>query len=175
MTMISTNGQKLPDFLGLPWGTSRDDAKTFMESHEGIVPVEEQSSESVMVHQGGMFAGQEVAMWILQFVADQLHTGKILIAPHPGQAISTFRNVTASLSEEYGEPTQGGIVVNPPFREGQELEAIMAGSGMAAMLYAFGQGTEVEGSIFCQVSEQGHIVTTYQHQTLNMLAIAGRN
>jgi hypothetical protein len=175
MTIIATNGQPMPDFLGLPWGTSRDEAQAFMDSHEGVLPIEEQSSESVMVHQGGMFAGQEVAMWILQFVADQLHTGKILMVPLPQQTIAAFKHVTASLSEEFGEPTQGGIVVNPPFSEGQEIEAIAAGAGMAAVLFAFGEGSEVEGSIFCQISEKGHVVTTYQHQTLNMLAITGRN
>jgi hypothetical protein len=165
----------MPDFLGLPWGTARDDAQAFMDAHEGVLPVEEQSGESVMVHQGGLFAGHAVAMWILQFVADQLHTGKILMAPHPDQVIATFRHVAASLADEFGEPTEGGIVVNPPFSEGQEMEAIAAGAGMAAVLFAFGEGTEVEGSIFCQVSEKGHVVTTYQHQRLNMLAIAGRN
>jgi hypothetical protein len=175
MTDIATNGQPLPDFLGLPWGTSRDEAQAFMESHEGVHALEEQNSESVMVYQGGLFAGQEVAMWILQFVADQLHTGKILMVPQPGSAIATFKHVTASLSDEYGEPTQGGIIVNPPFTEGQEVEAIAAGAGMAAFLYAFGEGAEVEGSIFCHVAESGNVVTTYQHQTLNMLAIAGRN
>ncbi len=134
----------------------------------------DQSGRNNLIFHGGLFANRDVKMWVLQFVQDQLHTAKILIAPPLAQTIHEFKDLSARLTRAYGEPAQGGVIVNPPYREGQELDAIAAGRGIAAALYAFGQASTVEGSILCQVAPNGQIVTTYQHERFNRLAIANQ-
>lgn len=172
MASVTTNNQPMPDFLGIPWGASQEDARKKMEAKEGVVFNPEQSGGTNLIFHGGLFANKDVKMWVLQFVEDQLQTAKILIAPPPAQTIAVFRDLSARLTREYAEPAQGGVIVNPPYGEGQELEAIAAGRGIAAALYAFGQGSAVEGSILCQVAPNGQIVTNYQNERLNRLAIS---
>lgn len=146
-----------------------------MEAKEGVMFNAEQSGRTNLIFHGGLFANKDVRMWVLQFVNGQLHTAKILVAPPAAQTIAEFKDLCARFTREYGEPAQGGVIVNPPYGAGQELEAIAAGRGIAAALYAFGRGNEVEGSILCQVAPNGQIVTTYQNQRLNMLAISSQS
>ena len=174
MASVATNNQPMPEFLGVPWGASQDEARQIMEAKEGVIFNPEQSGATNSIFHGGLYANKDVKMWVLQFVKNQLHTAKILTAPPPAQTIAVFKDLTARLTREYGEPAQGGVIVNPPYGEGQELEAIAAGRGIAAALYAFGQGNTVAGSILCQVAPNGQIVTTYQDQRLNMLAISSQ-
>jgi len=174
MASVATNNQPMPDFLGVFWRTSRFKAQRAMESKEGVVFNPDQSGETNLIFHGGLFANKDVKMWVLQFVQDQLHTAKILIAPPPAQTIQEFGDLSVRFSREYGEPTQLSIIVKKPYGAGQELEAIAAGRGMAATLHVFGQNNLIEGSILCQVAPNGQIVTTYQHQRFNKLAISSQ-
>lgn len=174
MASIQTNNRPLPNFLGLDWGSPRERAKTVMAGKEGVIAIPAQSGAQNLVFEGGLYANKDVKMWVLQFANDQLHTGKILIAPPHAQTIAVFKDLTARLTRGYGEPVQSGIIVNPPFSAGQELEAIAAGKGVAAALYAFGQNNQLEGSILCQVAPNGQIVVNYQHEGLNQEAIASQ-
>lgn len=143
-----------------------------MEEKDGIVFNPEQSGKSDLIFHGGLYANKDVKMWVLQFVEDQLHTAKILIAPPLAMTIGEFKDLSARLTREYDEPSYGGIVLNPPFSDGQELEAIAADKGIAADLYAFGENDRIEGSILCQVAPNGQIVVNYQNERLNRLAIS---
>jgi hypothetical protein len=174
MATVDTNNRPLPSFLGINWGASRQEVRSAMEAKEGVLFSEAQSGESNLVFGGGLFANREVNMWVLQFVNDQLHTAKILIAPPIPQTLSVFNDLVVRFTREYGEPAQGGILVSPPFRAGQELEAIAAGKGVAASLYAFGVDNQLEGSILCQIAPNGQIVTNYQNERLNQLAISSQ-
>ena len=174
MASISPNNRPLPDFLGIPWGASQDEARQIMSGREGVAFNADQSGTSNLIFHGGVFANKDVRMWVLQFFEDQLHTAKILIAPPPTRTIDEFQDLAARFNREYGEPAHSGIIISPPYREGQEMEAIAAGNGFAAALYAFGYGSEVEGSILCQVAPNGQIVITYQHQRLNVLAMSSQ-
>ena len=174
MASVATNNQPMPDFLGIPWGVSQEEARQAMEEKEWVVFDPEQSGGTHLVFNGGLFANKDVRMWVLHFVQDQLHTAKILVAPPPAHAIHEFRDLSARLTREYGEPAQGGVIVNPPYGEGQELEAIAAGRGIAAALYAFGQSNTLEGSILCQIAPNGQIVISYQQERLNRLAISSQ-
>lgn len=174
MAALTTNNQPMPDFLGVSWGASQEEARNAMEAREGVVFSADESGETNLIFFGGLFANKEVKMWVLQFVQDQLHTAKILIAPPPALTIHEFKDLRARFTREYGEPAQGGVIVNPPYKEGQELEAIAAGQGIAAALYAFGRGNTLDGSILCQVTPDGQIVTNYQHERLNRLAISSQ-
>jgi len=174
MASIQTNNRPLPNFLGLDWGSPQQRAKTFMTGKEGVVDNPAQSGSQNLVFEGGLYANKDVKMWVLQFANDRLHTAKILIAPPQAQTIAVFKDLTARLTREYGEPAQGGVIVNPPFSAGQELQAIAAGKGVAAALYAFGQNNQLEGSILCQVAPNGQIVINYQHEGLNQEAISSQ-
>lgn len=174
MTSISTNNRPLPNFLGLAWGVSREKAKTFMREKEGTIPNEEMNGKQNLVFEGGTYASKDVKMWVLQFIDNKFHTAKILIAPPQTQTIAEFKDITARLTREYGDPAQDGIVVNPPYTEGQELQAIAAGKGIAAALYAFGKNDQLEGSILCQIAPNGQIVINHQNESLNQEAISSQ-
>lgn len=117
----------MPDFLGIPWGASQHEADTAMHSREGVVRNTAQSGSNNLVFHGGLFAGKDVAMWVLQFIDDRLHTAKILIAPPRSHVMEEFQDLNTRFTREYGEATQSGIIVNPPYKKGQELQAIAAG------------------------------------------------
>jgi len=175
MNTISTNNQPLPDFLGIEWGASRDVARSKLCEREGVVFNESQSGQGNQIFQGGLYANKDVKMWVLQFVNNKLHTAKILVAPPAPQTIDVFKDLSARLTREYGEPAQGGIIVNRPYSTGQELQAIAAGKGIAAALYAFGVNNRLEGSILCQVAPNGQIVINYQNESLNREAISSQS
>lgn len=147
-----SSSASLPDFLGIRWGASREEARTTMLQREGVVLDEQKSGRQNLVFTGGLFANKDVQMWVLQFADNGLHTAKILIAPPPSILEREFQDLIARLTREYDDPVQQ----SQPNKK----------------LYTFGSRGEVEGSILCQVVPEGQILTTYQHQKLNKKAMS---
>jgi hypothetical protein len=146
-----SSSQPLPDFLGISWGATQEEALAMMEEREGVIYVEQASGRQNLLFTGGLFANKDVKTWVLQFGHNGMHTAKVDIHPPRAALIQEYEDVNARLSREYGPPAE---VSQPQYR-----------------IYTFGSGGELEGSIACQQSPDGHIVISYQHQRLNLEAM----
>lgn len=142
----------LPDFLGVPWGAHPDEARAVMIAREGVVPVPELGGPQNVGFTGGLFANKQVALWLLQFGPDGMHTAKVNVRPPALILRQQFTELVERLTREYGAPSSR--------------------SQMGQTLYTFGEGGELEGSILCQQTPDGQIVVAYQHQALNVAAVS---
>lgn len=150
MTIEISSTLPLPDFLGIPWGAARDDARSALLGRDGIVFLDAQSGAQNLMFTGGTYANKSVALWLLQVGADGLHTAKINIRPPASILASEHADMMARLSREYGDP---------------------ALSNETTTIYTFGSAGAVDGSILLQQTPEGQLLVTYQHQDLNMKAM----
>jgi hypothetical protein len=151
MPVEVSSSEPLPNFFGIRWGASREEAHAKMEQ-KGLIHDDGYSEGPNLAYHGGSLAGWDAKMWLLQFGNDKLHTGKVVIAPSSGDLADAFNDVNEWLQSKYGAPT--------------------GASTTSKKLYTFGEDGELAGSILTQVTE-GHISVTYQHQELNVAAMSG--
>ena len=150
MSVEVSSSEPLPNFFGIEWGSSREEAHRQMED-KGLLFDDGYSKGHNLAYHGGSFAGWDVKLWLLQFGDDKLNTGKVVIEPPPGDLSDAFEDVNSKLIDEYGNPA--GV------------------STSGKKLYTFGNDGEIKGSILAQITE-GHISVDYQHQELNMAAVS---
>lgn len=152
MNVDISSSRPLPDFLGIPWGASADEASEALEAHEGVLPLDEQSGPQNRMFTGGTFANKTVALWLLQFSDEGLHTAKVNLRPPAPLMDSEFDDLAARLEREYGPPS--------------------AVSNDRARLFTFGTDGEVDGSVLLQRTPEEQVLITYQHQGRNSRAVA---
>ena len=82
----------------------------------------------------------------------------VLIATPDDDAISSYKSMVNTLTKKYGDPLTVVNSVKPPYKKGQEQEALADGKGTMASLW----GTEETGYLVVQVTEKLAVRVAYE-------------
>lgn len=82
----------------------------------------------------------------------------VLIATPDDDAITTYKAMVNTLTKKYGDPLTVVNNVKPPYKKGQEQEALADGKGTMASLW----GTEETGYLVVQVTEKLAVRVAYE-------------
>lgn len=82
----------------------------------------------------------------------------VLIATPDDDAVSTYKSMVSTLVKKYGDPLTVVNNVKPPYKKGQEQEALADGKGTMASLW----GTEETGYLVVQVTEKLAVRVAYE-------------
>lgn len=82
----------------------------------------------------------------------------VLIATPDDDAITTYKSMVNTLKKKYGDPLTVVNNVKPPYKKGQEQEALADGKGTMASLW----GTEETGYLVVQVTEKLAVRVAYE-------------
>ncbi len=93
-------------FVGVPFGSSPEEALGILNSRPGmIVPETLPSNPTKLELTGGNFAAQEVLKWTFEFVDGKFAVGTVVLKPD-GNGLTVFRDLKDSLTAKYG-PSAG--------------------------------------------------------------------
>ena len=105
-------------FAGIPWGASPEEAKRALQARPGVKFPEDSDDYHVEVT-GGIFAGQQVTKWVLEFPERKFASASVTMKTE-GNASAVFKDLRTGLISKYGSPatekklTTNGNQTRPP-------------------------------------------------------------
>lgn len=170
--------QSVNEFLGIKFGSSKDDAKLVLLEREGVTLNEENSGADHLIFEGGSFAGRSVYFWRLGFVDDQLHTASVYIQEKENHhIIERYDELVSFYKEKYAAPDTTLRRFEYPYEEGDgfEEQALRLGKAHLTVLWAFPTDTPgVQNSVSIEIDDSLLLKISYQDGALIDKAIQRR-
>jgi len=127
---ISDKSDRLNDFLGIPWGTSREMAKEVMLKRSGTIFAESESDDTTMCFYGGESFGKAVRAYHLYFTDGKLYSGSIDLHPATnGEVLLTYLELKKRFINEYGIPDKQKETFDPSKNSMKDLEDLRNDKG----------------------------------------------
>jgi hypothetical protein len=99
-------GVKVKGLLGLPWGSTLEDAKKQFPNRSGARLDRINSDDRKVLFNGGKFAGFRATSFLLHFVNGRFWKGDIRLESKSAKHQTEFATLKRMLTEKYGPPAR---------------------------------------------------------------------
>lgn len=103
LTVSAFAAERPKGFLNINWGASPEEAKRLMQARPGVKFPEDADDYRFDIT-GGMFAGQQVLKWTLEFPERKFASATVVIKAD-GDAQTLYKDFRAQLVSKYGSAT----------------------------------------------------------------------
>ena len=164
-------------FLGINWGASPEEAKRVMQARPGV-KFPEDTDDYRFELTGGVFAGQPVLKWTLEF-PDRKFASATVVIDAKGEAQDLYKDFRRELVTKYGSAT-----TNQKLRGGKRDPNVKPTSAGTVTIWKFPPNLKDKSNITigCELSGPGGQPTTdpaqlqlsirYSNETLTSAAAA---
>lgn len=168
--------QNLEGFLGIKFGSSREEVKKSMLLRQDCKLDIQNSNENVLFFDNVNFGGRKTEYIIFKFVNNQFHTGAVVLKPElESKCIELYTKIKDELNEKYFVTDKDYENYKYPYEkgDGHAETAIAVGKAEFVSYWFFNQDTdgEIQNAISIQIKEDFNIVITYQDGKLITEAI----
>ncbi len=147
-------GKQVEGLLGLPWGTSLQDAKKQFPGRSGARLDRIKSDDRELLFTGGKFAGFRASSFLLHFVNGRFWKGDIRLESKSARHEAEFGTLKRMLTEKYGPPkrdvsSEAGMVsewyiVGVPGQDHEKIVMDSDAKGTGAFLFYASDRTRKE-------------------------------
>ncbi len=173
----SNQGKQIHGFWGIPFGSPIAKAKEIILSKDGTALNKDLSDDSRIVVDGGNFAGRSVFLIVLQFEKDKLFNASVIFEVKlEARVIDFYEAMKTALNEQYFVSKKDLRQFKYPYKDGDghETTAIKLGKARFTAFWEFPKEGAPSDFINLEISENLHVVLTYQDGKLATEAIQKR-
>jgi hypothetical protein len=164
-------------FLGINWGASPEEAKRVMQARPGV-KFPEDTDDFRFELTGGVFAGQPVLKWTLEF-PDRKFASATVVIDAKGDAQNLYKDFRRELVTKYGSAT-----TNQKLKGGRKDPNVRPASGGTVTMWKFPPNLKDKSNITigCELSGPGgqptadpaqlQLAIRYTNETLTAAAAA---
>lgn len=162
-----TQAKPLKDLESIHFGMNHlSIKKTFPKKHRRA-NLDPRSTENILVFTGGSHLKKPVSRWVFKLNnATGLHTAIVAYKPSPSYLVPYYSYLKIVLNKTYGPSKKPVEVLQPPYKPGQEIEAIKAGKGKFLTFWKLKENK----SILLTLTNQSTINLVYQDTKLQLAA-----
>ena len=138
----------LPGFMGIKWGSTLEEARAVLKT-QGAVISEVTKSRMTASVTGLKVLGYTPLMVALSFGNEGFYRATVFFAPPlRGHVFEAFTSIEAAVNREYGKAPVKFRTLSPPFKKGQEEQALEAGEASIGDFWEFSTGKEKSALAF---------------------------
>jgi len=110
----------LTGFLGIPFGSTKDQVISAMSAKTTIKPIIE--DDETILYKNMKFAGKDAEAIIFEFYQDYFYSSLVTIVPERNRALETYYAIKKDYYTKYGAPSWDKEEYSSPFKKGNGYE-----------------------------------------------------
>jgi len=137
----------LTGFLGIPFGSTKDQVISAMSAKTTIKPV---YGEDSIIYPNMKFAGKDTDEISFNFYQDYFYIAMVIVVPERNRALETYYAIKEDYYTKYGTPRLDREEYSSPFKKGDGYEetALFANKAFIAAIWFFDE----DNNIFIELS-----------------------